>query len=167
MLAKFLRCIGLAVLLMLSSTAGFAKTTTINDITLDVPDDYKVANSKRGILVTSTDGEVDLWIELFSAADQPTVLDEHMSYWKKKDVDLHGDGETTASKSGDRDVVNTKFPDATWKGDPTVLHYSANGPFGPQKWTLLLTYWASPEGDKEHGDEVNKMISDIKFNYPN
>ena len=167
MRAGFLRPIALTALLLLSSTSGFAKTTTINDITLDVPDDYKVSNSKRGVLVTSTDGEVDLWIELFSAADQPTVRDEHMANWKKKDVDLHGDGETTSSKSGDQDVINTKFPDATWKGDPTVLHYSANGPFGSQKWTLLLTYWASPEGDRQHGDEINHMISDVKFNYPN
>ena len=53
MQAGFLRRSGLALLLMLSSTTGFAKTTTINDITLDVPDDYKVSNSKRGVLVTS------------------------------------------------------------------------------------------------------------------
>ena len=161
------RRFAVTALLMLFSTAVSAKTTTINDITLDVPDDYKVANSKRGILVTSKDGEVDLWIELFSAADQPTVFEEHMNYWKKKDVDLHGDGETTKTKSGERDTVNTKFPDATWKGDPTVLHYSANGPFGPQNWTLLLTYWASPQGDRQHGDEINKMVSDIKFDFPN
>ncbi|MDX6320093.1 MAG: hypothetical protein QOD35_3493 [Nocardioidaceae bacterium] len=167
MRAGVLRRVGLAMLLTLPSMAAFAKTTTIDDVTVDVPEGYEVASSKRGLLIKSSDKEVDLWIELFSAADTPTVRKEHMDYWKKEKVDLHGDGDTTKSKSGETEVTNTSFPGATWKGDPTVLHYNASGPFGSQNWTLLITYWASPDGDKQHGEAINKIVSDVKFKYPN
>lgn len=68
------------MLLTLPSMAAFAKTTTINGITVDVPEGYEVASSKRGIFIKSSDKEVDLWIELFSAADVPAARKEHVDY---------------------------------------------------------------------------------------
>ena len=63
-------------------------------------------------------------------------------------------------------MENTTFPKATWKGGPTVLRYSAIGPFGSQKEMLLVTYWASPSGDREYGDSIQKMVGNIDFKYP-
>ena len=74
-----------------------------------------------------------------------------------------GRGNTTSGKSGEADVHVTDYPDATWKGDPTVLRYSSIGPFGPHKEMVLVTYWASPSGDKEFGGSIQKMVSDIDF----
>ena len=155
----------LAVLLASLSTAAQAKMTTINDITLDVPAGYKVSSSKRGVLVKSPDDEVDVWVETFHGSESETLLAEHSAYWKKEKVVL-GKSSTSNGKSGDADVENTVFPDATWKGDPTVLRYSAIGPFGSQKEMLLVTYWASPTGDKDFGDSIQKMVGDINFKYP-
>ncbi|MGI4764249.1 MAG: hypothetical protein ACRYGP_04170 [Janthinobacterium lividum] len=152
-------------LLMLFPVGAYAKSTTINDITLDVPDGYKISSSKRGILVKSPDGEVDVWVETFAGSDSHTLLTEHSNYWKKENVEL-GEPTTTMGKSGEADVEKTNFPTATWKGEPTVLRYSAIGPFGSQKEMLLVTYWASPTGDQQYGDSIAKMVGDINFKYP-
>lgn len=157
--------IALMLVLALPVATAHAKTTTVNDITLDVPGGYEVSSSKRGIEVKSPDGEVYVWVETFLGAESETLLAEHKRYWKEQKVVL-GNPTTTTGKSGEADVENTNFPDATWKGDPTVVRYSAIGPFGSQKEMLLVTYWASPSGDKEFGDTIQKMVGDINFKYP-
>lgn len=158
-------CLVLAALLALPATGAQARSTTINDITLDVPDGYKVSSSNRGVLVKTPDGEVDVWVEIFAGSDSETLLSEHAAYWRKEKVEL-GDAETTTGKSGEADVENTNFPKATWKGDPTVLRYSEIGPFGSQNERLLVTYWASPSGDQHYGDSIQKMVGNITFKYP-
>jgi hypothetical protein len=161
---QVLRYLATAMILALSSTAH-AKTTTINDITLDVPDGFTASSSKRGVFVETPDGEVDVWVEMFAGSDSDTLIAEHKDYWKKQKVEL-GSSNTTTGKSGDANVENTNFPNATWKGDPTVLRYSAIGPYGSQNEMLLVTYWASPSGDHEFGDSIQKMLSEISFKYP-
>lgn len=165
MRARLNPCLVLAALLALPATGVQAKSTTVNDITLDVPDGYKVSSSKRGVLVKSPDGEVDVWVETFAGSDSNTLMSEHASYWQKEKVEL-GAAETTTGKSGEANVENTNFPKATWKGDPTVLRYSAIGPFGSQNEMLLVTYWASPTGDQQYGDSIQKMVGNINFKYP-
>ncbi|RYB04743.1 hypothetical protein [Lichenibacterium ramalinae] len=159
------RSVAVAMVLTLAPMAAWAKSTTVNGITLDVPDGYKVSSSKRGVLVKSPDDEVDVWVETFEGADTQTLLGEHAAYWDKEKVDLHGNGITTTGKSGDANVSNTDFPDATWKGDPTVLRYSAIGPYGSKNKMVLVTYWASPGGDKDFGGAIQTMIGDIGFKF--
>ena len=55
---RFIRYVALTAIATLCSTSVQSKTTSVNDITLDVPDGYSVSSSKRGVLVKSPDGEV-------------------------------------------------------------------------------------------------------------
>lgn len=142
-------------------TIAQAKVTTINDITLDVPDGYKSSSSTRGLLVKTPDSEVDVWVEVAKAADFDTMMKEHDRYWEKNKVLLNGDGNKTDSKQGDINVSKVDFDKATWKGDPTVLRYTFVGPLGPEKKIVVITYWASPAGDKSFGANLQKMVDSL------
>ena len=166
MTKAFLRQAALGGLLLCSAAAAQAKPTTINDITVDIPPGYEVSSSDRGLLAKTPDGEVDVWIETFKADENAVLLDEHMKYWKKEHVELNGEPDKTASESGGVKVHTSKFTHATWKGDPTVLNYLSIGPLGPQNTMVLVTYWASPGGDKEFGDQINKMIDTLHVAVP-
>ena len=48
---------------------------------------------------------------------------------------------------------------ATWKDEPTVLRYLAIDLHLPSQTQILLSYWASPDGDREHDDAMDKIIA--------
>ena len=146
---------------------SFARMATIGDITLDVPDNYKVSSSKRGILAKTPDNQVDVWVETFKGDESDALKKDHGAYWRKQKVDLNGEGESSSRKSGEISVDKTDFTKATWKGNPTVLRYTAIGPFGPDKKMVLITYWASPEGDRQFGAQIQKMVDslNVKIQY--
>ena len=151
--------------LIVASLGASAKEVVLNDITLDVPSGYKVEESTRGVLVKSPDGEVDVWVEVYKDIETDKLIGEHDRYWKKNEVAMNGDGERSSREDGDIHVNRTDFKHATWKGDPTVLRYTAVGPYGSQKEWVLITYWASPEGDKEFNDDIQKMIGTLHVRY--
>ena len=138
-----------------------ARTMVLGDITLDVPDDYKISSSKRGVLAKTPDNAVDVWVETFKGDDLDVLTQEHERYWEKNKVAQNGDGERVNKKSGEISINTIDFTKATQKGDPTVLRYLKMGPFGADKKMVLVTYWASPEGDKEYGSQIQKMIDTL------
>ena len=161
MSSKHLRRALLPAFLCAIPAAGHARTLVLGDITLDVPDDYKISSSKRGVLAKTPDGSVDVWVETFKGDDVGSLQQEHEKYWDKNKVVTNGDGEQTSKKSGEVSIDTIDFTKATWKGDPTVLRYLRIGPFGPEKKMVLVTYWASPEGNKEFGSQVQKMVDTL------
>ena len=50
-----------AALLLSMSAAGYAKSTTIGDFTLDVPDAFKASASAHGVELKTADEEVFTW----------------------------------------------------------------------------------------------------------
>lgn len=97
----------LAILLAVAPTTVHAAKTTVNDITLDVPAGYKVSSSKRGVLVKTPDGEVDVWVETFLGAETKKLLSEHASYWHKEKVEL---GDATTSKENPATPMSRILP---------------------------------------------------------
>jgi hypothetical protein len=156
----------IAVALLLSmSAAGYAKSTTIGDITLDVPDAFKASASSRGVELKTPDEEVLAWFEVYKGSDGDMVQAEHAKYWKENDIVLN-DPQITNGKAGDVDISTMFFPNATWHGKPTIVRYVKLGPVAASGAMVLMTVWASPEGIKAHGKEVEDMLGTLDVKIP-
>src|SRR5690349_13719715 len=143
----------LALVLCLAFTAapGLAKTIKVTPAQpvaiVDIPDDWKVVDTKRGFGVKSPDEEVFFWIETFTPDQRASVVAEHERYFTRQGVRITG--KAKVDTHGDRSVSiqATSLP-ATWNGEPTVLRYLAIDLRLPSQMQILLSYWASPEGDR-------------------
>jgi hypothetical protein len=154
-----------AVLLLSMSVAGYAKSTTIGAITLDVPDAFQASESDRGVELKTPDEEVYTWFEVYKGSESDTLRAEHAKYWKDNDVVLN-DPQTTDRKVGAINVSTMFFPNATWQGKPTILRYVKVGPVAASGTMVLMTVWASPEGIKAHGKEVEHMLDTLNVKIP-
>jgi hypothetical protein len=154
-----------AALLLSMSAAGYAKSTTIGDITLDVPDAFAASESSRGIKLKTPDEEVFTWFEVYKGSDGDTLQAEHEKYWKENDV-VPKDPQITNRKFGDTNVSTMFFPHATWQGKPTVLRYVRIGPVAASGTMVLMTVWASPGGINAHGKEVEHMLDTLDVKIP-
>lgn len=157
--------LALVVCLAFMATPGVAKTikvTPANPVAIvDIPDDWKVVDTKRGFGVRSPDEEVFFWIETFTPDQRASVVEEHDRYFKRQGVRVTG--EPKVDTQGDRtmSVRATVYP-ATWKGEPTVLRYLTIDLRLPSQTHILLSYWASPEGDREHDGAMDKIIASLR-----
>lgn len=154
-----------AALLVSMSAAGYAKSTTIGAITLDVPDAFQASESAHGIELKTPDEEVYTWFEVYKGGEGDTLRAEHEKYWKESDVVLN-DPQTTDKKAGAISVSTMFFPHATWKGKPTVVRYLKVGPVAASQTMVLMTVWASPEGINAHGKEVQHMLDTLNVKIP-
>ena len=155
-----LRRVALAVVLFAPAPA-FAKPVTINDITVDVPSAFQASDYARGMEVKSEDEEVFLWFETCKGSEVQDLLDEHNKYWKENDVVLNDpiDEKTTQSTGTKQQTMD--FKNATWKGKPTVLRYVIIGPLGSANSLVVYTLWASPEGSRTYGKEIQGMLASM------
>ena len=151
------RLVAIAVLLGCSLPAS-AKMITMNGLSIDLPEGFKASDSNRGIQAATPDGSVYVWFETYGEGDSPALIAEHNRFWTKRKVKLggatSGDGKTT----GDVPWVSTDYADATWRGDPTVIRYTEYGPFGSEGKYVLVTLWATPEGDRTFKGDIDPMI---------
>jgi len=152
----------LVVCLAFIATPGVAKTikvTAAHPVAIvDIPDDWKVVDTKRGFGVNSPDEEVFFWIETFTPDQRASVVAEHERYFTRQGVRITG--EPKVDKQGDQTVSiqSTSLP-STWKGEPTVLRYLAIDLRLPSQTQILLSYWASPEGDREHDGAMDNIVA--------
>ncbi len=156
---RTLRSVALAALL-LAPAPVFAKSMTLNDITVEVPASFKASESNRGIELKTPDDEVFVWVETYLPDEEDAIQGEHDKYWKKHKVVLKDPEKATNGKNTPPTRI-TDYKGATWKGDPTVLRYYFVGPFGKGNKSILVTLWASPEGDSEHKAELQTIYDSI------
>jgi hypothetical protein len=154
-----------AALLLSMSAAGYTKSTTIGDITLDVPDAFKASTSSRGVELKTPDEEVFTWFEVYKGSEGDTLQAEHAKYWKENDI-VPNDPQITNKKAGDINVSTMFFPNATWQGKPTILRYVKVGPVAASGTMVLMTVWASPQGIEAHGKEVEHMLDTLNVKIP-
>jgi hypothetical protein len=154
-----------AALLLSMSAAGYAKSTTIGAITLDVPDAFVASASSRGVEAKTPDDEVFTWLEVYKGSEGDTLQAEHEKYWKENDV-VPKDPQITNRKFGNISVSTMFFPNATWQGKPTVLRYVRIGPVAASGTMVLMTVWASPKGINAHGKEVEHMLDTLDVKIP-
>lgn len=129
-------------------------------VSVDVPGGWKSSATSRGIEVRSPDEEVFFWLEVYLPAQLEAIRAEHQAYFTKQGVKITGEPKVATINEGTVKVVATDLP-ATWNGKPTVLRYLAIDPSLPGQNQILLSYWASPEGDKTHEVAFKKVIGSL------
>ena len=146
------------------ATSGFAGTHKLPEekplASINIPDDWKTDEIDSGIEATSDDGEVYLAVETTDADNVKEAMDESIKFFKEKGVTVDDSTlKTQEGKIGDMDVV-----DLSWDGkdEDGPAKVSVTLVAVTKEKGLLLTYWASPEGEKKHLTELGAIAKSIK-----
>lgn len=148
-------------------TAGlaFGKTVTVvpgdEPVTVEVPSSWVSSEIKRGVEISTPDEEVMLWIESYIPAQFEKVLAEHNAYFKEQGVTITGEPEQEAKDFATYAVKFSTYP-ATYEGEKTVIRYISVGPKDESKRRILLSYWATTDGDKDYDADTSKIIASLK-----
>jgi len=128
-------------------------------LTFSLPDNWEAKPMKRGLEIKSSDGEVFLWIESYRKSEAE-IKAEHGKYFQSQGVAFTGEPKITAQPAQGYGLAFMDMP-ATWKGKPTVLRYIFIEPANAAKNSMMLSYWASPEGDKANDAAMGKLIESL------
>lgn len=165
--SKFLAGAALALLLLGSQAASAKRVTVVpgdRPITVDVPNAWKVAVVERGIQIRTADEEVYLWFESYRPVQFQTLLNEHNAYFKNQGVRVVG-AETAKQVDFPTYLLKVTECPATYEGKPTVLRYISVVPKAEGERLLLVSYWASPAGDKKYDGETQGILNSLAASY--
>lgn len=143
---------------------AFAGTYKLPDkkpiVSITLPESWKTDEIDDGIESVSDDEEVYMAIESTSEKNVSKAMEESVQYLKKKGVIVKQDTmKQETMKMGDMDVVDISWDGKDEDGDCKVS-LTVVGMSDTQG--LLITYWASPEGEKKHQAELNAIAKSIK-----
>ena len=152
-------------LMMITSVTASAATVEVRPnrpvAQFTIPDDWKTSHIERGIQAVSKDKEVYFWIETYKPDQFQDIVAEHSAYWKDQGVEITSRDEAKHEENGWEIVLTTEH--ATWKGEPTVLYYVEYHLGLASNSNIVVTYWASPEGDKSFHDAVGDVLGSLKI----
>lgn len=156
----------LSLMMTVCASAASALTMTLTKsdpiVSIDFPANWDVGEIKRGVEAKSPDRDVYVWFEVFAPAEYDTLVGEHKAYFDKQGVQRTGEARVFSNEESGVRIKFSDFP-STWKGAPTVLRYVAMD-FGlPSQKQILMSYWASPAGDKAHDATVRALIDSMKM----
>ncbi len=157
----------LALFLLAGGTALAKRVTVVpgdQPITAEIPGSWKVSEIKRGIQAKTADDEVYLWFESYRPAQLPTLIGEHNTYFKEQGVTITGEAKAREADFPTYALKISEYP-AVYEKKPTVLRYISVVPKSGDLRHLLVSYWASPEGDKEYDGETNAIINSLAASY--
>ena len=127
--------------------------------TLDIPDAWETSRISRGIEAVSPDKEVYLWVEAYEPDQFKAILAEHDAYWKEQGVEITARDSKSYKEGGQQVQMTTET--ATWNDKPTVLYYVEYDLGLASKSNIVVTYWASPEGDETFHGNVGKILESL------
>jgi hypothetical protein len=125
-----------------------------------IPDAWETDEIDNGIEATSDDGEVYLAVEKTEAGKVGDALDQAMKYLKSKGVTVTDSSmKQTEAKLNGMDTVDISWDGKDEEGPAKI---SLTVVSVTEKEGLLLIYWASPEGEKKHQEELSAIAKSIK-----
>ena len=165
MISRFLAFVLVAVFACAGfGGAGFAETLSIGSdgafAKITIPDGWKPGAIDRGVEGRSPDEEVYIWAEAYTDDTIQTVMSEHEAYFTRQGVAVVGQAKTVEVVRNGLKMKALDVP-ATWRGKKTVLQYVMieGGLASGRK--VLLTEWASPEGDKMYDPDTTAMLESV------
>lgn len=158
-----MRSLFVLAVLFAATTLAFAEPTEIRPkapvATFDIPDAWETSQISRGIEAVSPDKEVYLWVEAYEPDQFKAILAEHDAYWKEQGVEITARDSESHKEGGQQVQMTTET--ATWNDKPTVLYYVEYDLGLASKSNIVVTYWASPEGDKTFHGKVGKILESL------
>lgn len=129
---------------------------------IDLPDSWKVRRKDRGIEAKSGDEEVWLWFETIEAADRAKEFRDYEASFREMGVTLKSPTPVERDISSNGVTITSYEFDALWKGEPTVLRYMLFDFNLPSKKLVLMSYWASPDGDRHHDGAMSLVMKQLR-----
>jgi len=142
---------------------AFAATYKLPDeapvATVTIPDAWSSKAIDNGVDATSDDGTVYVAIEVTAGKDVKDATVEAIKFLAKNGVTID---ETTAKQS-DGKINGMDGAEIAWTGKdkdgPTNVSLSFIAVSDDK--LLLLTYWASPDGEKKNAKELGAILQSI------
>ena len=129
-------------------------------VTIAVPDGWTATQIDKGIELMSDDDEVYLAIEGTQMKGLVELTVDAVKFLNRAGVTV----DKSTEKSSEGTVNGFKMDDIGWAGkdkDGDVLVHLMILTITPTKG-VLFTYWASPQGDKEHDGAIRTIIRSVK-----
>jgi hypothetical protein len=129
-------------------------------VTIEVPEDWTATQIDKGIELSSDDDEVYLAIEGTPMKGLVELTTDAVKFLNRAGVTV----DKSTEKSSEGTVNGFKMNDIGWAGqdkDGDVLIHLMILTITPTKG-VLFTYWASPDGDKEHDETIRKIIRSVR-----
>jgi hypothetical protein len=128
--------------------------------TVVLPDDWDGEVIDTGVEVTSKDDEVYIAFETVKAAKADAAIKEAIDYLVEKGVKI----DAASMKQREKTINGMAGLEIDWTGKDkdgdaqislTILQATKDR-------LIMLTYWASPEGEKNNLEALNKIAGSIK-----
>ena len=162
-LPTFRACLFAAALAALPTLAA-AKSYTIPDpgavAVVTLPDDWETTEIAKGIESKSDDETVYVAVEVTELKDVSKTIADSIVWLKSQDVVI----DQSTQKQGDITINGMTGVQVKWDGKdedgPTHVSLTVL-PVNDTKG-LILTYWASPEGEKDNLKALASIIDSLK-----
>jgi len=152
-----------APLAVLPAHAGALQLTEADPVAVvTVPDSWPNSKIARGIEIKTPDDEIYLWFELVPPGEIDALQKEHNGYFDKEGVTITGSSETVKSEVKGKAWSFTELKAKSKDGD-SIIRYIAINPNVPSGKIIMMTYWASLDGHKEHDAAMSKIMDSIAF----
>ncbi len=165
-MSSLARSVLFAAFLLVGPLAGglAAKTlklpATDSAASLNVPDSWKPDLTDDGFEAVSPDGSVYIAFDVADIGNYKDLIDETFDYFKKHKIKIN----ESSRKDSKMTLNGMQVEDFSWDGrdkeGPTKVSVSLIT-VKPGK-LLVVTYWASPAGDKKYSDAVLAILNSIK-----
>jgi hypothetical protein len=160
-----MKLLSLAALFALALvTPALAKTFKVPDegsfASITIPDDWKSKEIDKGVESQSKDDEVYFAVEATDAKGIDKTIEEAVNFLKEQGVTI----DVKTQKQSEGKLNGMDGVDLTWNGKDkdgdaiislTILAVRKDK-------VLLITYWASPEGTKNHQKELADILGSVK-----
>ncbi|MBV8213450.1 MAG: hypothetical protein JOZ08_09555 [Verrucomicrobia bacterium] len=157
--------VGLGTFALLASAwAGDFKLPDQSPVaSFSIPASWKPAEYEDGVEAMSDDESVYIAVEATDLSSTSVIEDamkQSLSYLNKKGVEVdQSTAKQTQAKLNGMDVV-----DVSWRGKDSTgeCNVSLTVVVVTGKKGLLLTYWASPDGEKKNSQDLVQILHSIK-----
>jgi hypothetical protein len=153
-----------AVIAVAVPALAFAKTSKIPDddtvAIVTIPDAWDIHEIDAGVEATSPDSEVYLAVEAAPAKDVNQTAIDAVKWLAKQGVTI----DASSMKQKEIKINGMEAVDLSWDGKdkdgPTKV--SVTLVVASAKKVLVLTYWASPDGEKANEKDLMAIAGSIK-----
>ena len=128
-------------------------------VAANLPNSWDLNRVDRGIEAISQDKDAFVWVESYLPEELDAIIAEHNAYWKEQGVEITGHETSEHAETGGKYAITEET--ATENGKPTRLLYAEYDLGLPSKRNIIVTYWASPEGDKKYNNAVADIFSSM------